>query len=248
MTPTSPRSQSQEQSEGFYAFSDIVPLPTQERLHDHDLVEHVRRAVPFDHIAVTGLDIEGFHFGAGAYTRSDFPSASLEAYYAEKMHLVDPLVSSAIGTATPVTEEQAFDGVKNVDRRLLALLRSSGLKNRTVVPLRRSGTTYGAVTVTRSKAFTESELDFLSLIAEPLHRKLTATGMERFSVRHQVLTAGELLCLRYASKGMTSEEIAASTHYKTDTVNSYLKSAPRKLGAANRLEAVAEAIRRRLIE
>jgi DNA-binding CsgD family transcriptional regulator len=47
---------------------------------------------------------------------------------------------------------------------------------------------------------------------------------------------------------MTSEEIAAATGYKTETVNSYLKSATRKLGTANRLEAVADAIRRGIIE
>ena len=44
------------------------------------------------------------------------------------------------------------------------------------------------------------------------------------------------------------EEIALVTGYQSDTVNTYIKSAVHKLGAKNRSQAVAEAIRQRLIE
>jgi len=41
--------------------------------------------------------------------------------------------------------------------------------------------------------------------------------------------------------------VAEAVGYQVDTVNSYIKSAIKKLGASNRAEAIAEAIRRRLI-
>jgi DNA-binding CsgD family transcriptional regulator len=223
-------------------------LPILERIHNNDLIEQTRRSVPFDHVSFTGLDIDGLRFGAGAYLRSDFPTATLEAYYSESMVGVDPLVKAVIGAEAAVTEEQAFDEAGTVDQRLLALLRSGGIRNRTVVPLSRNGSTYGAMCVTREKPFNESELSFLSLVAEPLHKILTKPGVDRFALHNQILTAGELLCLRHASRGMTSEEIGHATGYTTETVNSYLKSAPRKLGATNRVEAVANAIRRGLID
>jgi LuxR family transcriptional regulator len=71
--------------------------------------------------------------------------------------------------------------------------------------------------------------------------------MERFAAEHMRLSKGEMACLAQASLGLTSEGIAKSTGYQLDTVNSYVKSATKKLGAVNRTQAIAEAIRRRLI-
>jgi LuxR family transcriptional regulator len=62
------------------------------------------------------------------------------------------------------------------------------------------------------------------------------------------LSKGELACLVQASLGLTSENIAKATGYQAETVNSYIKSATKKLGAANRTQAIAQAIRRRLID
>jgi DNA-binding CsgD family transcriptional regulator len=72
--------------------------------------------------------------------------------------------------------------------------------------------------------------------------------MERFAADELKLSAGELICLRLASKGMTSDQIATESGYQVDTVNTYIKHATRKIGATNRTQAIAEGIRRRLIE
>jgi DNA-binding CsgD family transcriptional regulator len=71
--------------------------------------------------------------------------------------------------------------------------------------------------------------------------------MDRFAAGQLGLTKGELACLAAASRGLTSEAIAAKTGYRNDTVNSYIKSSIKKLGAANRTQAIVEAMRRRLI-
>jgi len=76
---------------------------------------------------------------------------------------------------------------------------------------------------------------------------ITRPIMERFSAQTLKLIDGEIICLRYASLGKTTDDIAKASGYTPDTVNSYIKTAIRKLGADNRVHAIAEAIRRGLI-
>ncbi|TCL87259.1 DNA-binding CsgD family transcriptional regulator [Rhizobium sp. PP-WC-2G-219] len=80
-----------------------------------------------------------------------------------------------------------------------------------------------------------------------MHRVLTRPIMDKFSAQTLKLIEGELACLRFASFGKTTDEIAKATGYTPDTVNSYIKTAIRKLEADNRVHAIAEAIRRGLI-
>ena len=90
-------------------------------------------------------------------------------------------------------------------------------------------------------------MTFLGEVAEVTHKVLTRPIMEKFSAQTLKLSEGELLCLRLASFGKTSEEIADASSYTPDTVNSYIKAATRKLRANNRAHGIAEALRRGLI-
>ncbi len=105
---------------------------------------------------------------------------------------------------------------------------------------------YGSVLFTRSKPFNEEELQILELLAEPLHSNAAAPVIA-FANKRLNLTQGESRCLASAAEGKTSHEIAGDTGYTTETVNFYLKSTTKKLGAANRTQAVVYAIRRKLI-
>ena len=80
-----------------------------------------------------------------------------------------------------------------------------------------------------------------------MHRVLTHAIMQKFSAQTLKLSEGEITCLRLASLGKTTDEISAASSYTPDTVNSYIKTAIRKLQADNRVHAIAEAIRRGLI-
>lgn len=62
----------------------------------------------------------------------------------------------------------------------------------------------------------------------------------RISVREQA-------CLAWTAEGKTSEEIGIILQLSPHTVNHYLGSAARKLGASNRMHAVAKALRLGLI-
>lgn len=62
------------------------------------------------------------------------------------------------------------------------------------------------------------------------------------------LTARETECLRLASQGKTSRAIAAKMRLNRRQVDRSFDSAAEKLGAENRTHAVAEALRRKIIE
>ncbi|QKV19281.1 helix-turn-helix transcriptional regulator [Oricola thermophila] len=62
------------------------------------------------------------------------------------------------------------------------------------------------------------------------------------------ISTREEACLAWTAEGKTSEEIGIILELSPHTVNHYLGSAARKLGASNRMHAVAKALRLGLIE
>jgi DNA-binding CsgD family transcriptional regulator len=105
----------------------------------------------------------------------------------------------------------------------------------------------GAVAFSRHKPFHPDESYYLSLVAPAFHRDFARELRAGLDGRAQ-LTLREIECLRHASTGMTSEEIAEVMPLAAATVTAQLRSAAAKLGAANRVSAIAEAIRRGVIE
>jgi DNA-binding CsgD family transcriptional regulator len=61
------------------------------------------------------------------------------------------------------------------------------------------------------------------------------------------LSSREVECLRWAAAGKSSDEIAIILGISAYTVSSYFKSATRKLDAVNRMQAIARAMRMKLI-
>ena len=88
-----------------------------------------------------------------------------------------------------------------------------------------------------------TELHFAALqLFECLEKTFVAAtaGREKLSTR-------EVECLRWAAAGKSSDEIAIILGISVYTVSSYFKSATRKLQAVNRMQAIAIALRLRLI-
>lgn len=231
----------------FDEYEDLSDVPKQRQLRESQVLEYLRKAVPFRHVAVGGLDLDGYEFGHGYSIDTDMPPAFIETYFAEGLGQVDPVVIRALKADKPYTEEQANDMVAP-SRRFESLAQYFGIRNRFFIPIAREGKVYGGVCFTSStRPFTAGETEFLIMTAAPLHRALTKPLMDRFAKKVLKLTPSEIACLELASTGLTSEEIAEVSKYKIETINSYLKSATKKLGASNRLEAVATAIRRGLL-
>lgn len=235
------------QSPPFGDFVDLASVPRTRFFHYHPFVERLRRAVHFDYIAISGLDIDRFRFGHGRSIDTNAPPGYIDTYVAERMYLTDPLVLASLKAEDVVRDVDVFEKDPPSDR-LLWLLTNFGVLNRTLFPLRRGEHIYSGITFSRTFPFDPDEIDFLRHICEATHVAMTKSLMERFAAETMRLSAGELVCLRLASHGLTSERIAAESGYQVDTVNTYMKTAVKKVGATNRTEAIAEAIRRRLID
>jgi len=227
-------------------FPDLRSVPPHRYFTQHDIVDLLRKAVPFEYISIAGLDLEKYRIGEGFSIDTDLPAAFVETYYADRLQKTDPFVKAA-KIAKDVIQEHEVYAKEAPSQRLLYVMRSFGIFNRTMVPISRGEIIYGAVCVMRNERFTNTEINFVAMVAESLHRAFTAPLMAKFGKQELNLTEGELACLRAASSGKTSGQIAAVVGFQVDTVNTYVKSASKKLGASNRVEAIAEAIRRRLI-
>jgi DNA-binding CsgD family transcriptional regulator len=67
-------------------------------------------------------------------------------------------------------------------------------------------------------------------------------------VERPVLSPRERECLQWTAAGKTTWEIAGILAISTNTVDGYIASATRKLGAVNRTQAAVVALRRALID
>lgn len=227
-------------------FPDLQSVPKYRRLANNPLIDKIALAVPFDFISVSGLDVDDFRFGERISSDTSFPPAFIEAYIADGIGQHDPFVIAARKATQTVIEAEIY-ARHEPPQRLVYLARTFGIHNRTLFPVVRNEVVYGAITLTRSTPFERDEIAFMEVVAESIHSAVTQPLRERFVAEQMKLTSGELACLAKASFGLTSDEIARATGYQTDTVNSYIKTAVKKLGVGNRTHAIAEAIRRKLI-
>jgi DNA-binding NarL/FixJ family response regulator len=152
---------------------------------------------------------------------------------------------------------------------VLDLRLPDGLAPEVMARLRRSGIEAAVVVLT---GFADRELldacrrqGASAVLVKELHQgKLVAT-LERIArgeslpeadsgpagadepARDADLTEREHDVLRLVARGLTSAQIGAELYLATNTVRSYVQSVLRKLGAHSRIEALAEAQRRRLV-
>lgn len=228
------------------SYADLSSVPAHRQLRDNELVAQMRRSIGFRHLIVGGLDIEGYHFGTGRSIDTDMPPAYIDAYFGERLGFADPVVTLSKARGVAVSQEDAFDDIAPPPR-LQNLLRAYEVRHRFMIPVARDGIVYGSVCFTNDRGFTEGERQFLAFLAASLHKAVTKPLMDRFATVSLSLSEGEVRCLELAGRGRTSEEIAMLTEYRKETVDTYLKRATRKLGAENRTHAIAEAIRRGII-
>lgn len=228
---------------------DLRSVPRLRRIDNDRVFELARAAVPFDYVSVSGLDLENYRIGSFGIAATTFPPAFVEAYTEERLFEDDPLVLAHRGSGSVLITDHEAEMTNRAAPRLRYLLESFRIRNRLAVFVSRSDTAYGAVVVSReSEAFKPDEVEFLATIAPSLHERVMGSVHRRFSAQELGLTAGELECLRLIAKGYTSEEAASASRFSKDTVDTYLKSATKKLKASNRLHAIAEALRRKLID
>ncbi|NRF07472.1 autoinducer binding domain-containing protein [Agrobacterium pusense] len=191
---------------------DLRSVPNHRFFGKNDIIERLRRAVPFDYIFISGLDVDHYRFGNGFSIDTDLPPGYVEAYHADRLYAEDPFVAAAKAAKSVVVEHEVY-AEHSPPQRLLYLQRTFGVHNRTLFPIARESVTYGAVGVTRATPFDDEELTFLSLVAETIHTVVTKPLMEKFAAEHLRLSKGEMACLSQASLGVNRRRNGALTHF-----------------------------------
>lgn len=213
------------------------------------VVELLRRSVYFEHIFVAGVDADDRGPGTGTMIFSDWPDGLLDRYLGEKMFLRDPAVAAlkqrrSMVQPSDVLRMAGDDAEMNA---ILSFKRDNGVPLPVIIPVFHLQNMVGSISFSRNKPFALDELFFLQIVVPPLHR-LFAEDLRSDLPEGIQLSPREVECLRHASKGLTSEEIAEVMPLAAATITAQLRSAAAKLGAANRTSAIAEAIRRGIIE
>jgi len=101
--------------------------------------------------------------------------------------------------------------------------------------------------------FSESQTDFsidfdLVVLFHEIFDHIETLAINRARDSGSELNKRELECLNWAAAGKTSGEIAVIVSLSEHTVNHYLNSCCKKLDCVNRTQAVARAIRTRVIK
>lgn len=211
-------------------------------------IELVRRAVYFEHLSVVGYAVNGDRQAGGTLLYCDWPEELVAVYQQDGWAEHDPVAATLVSKRSTIQPDDIQAVVRDDQKgsEFVRLLRTFGVPLPTVVPVFHLQEISGAVAFARHKPFSPGELQFFALIAPPLHKEFA--GDLRADLGGARLTRREVECLRYASTGMTSEEIALVMPLAAATVTAQIRSAAAKLGAANRVSAIAEAIRRGIIE
>ncbi|WP_413711708.1 LuxR C-terminal-related transcriptional regulator [Rhizobium sp. Rhizsp82] len=227
-------------------YPDLRSVPAQRRLDPDLVLSKLRKAVPFDYIWICGLDIPGFEAGTARSVDTDFPPLFVEKYVLGKFNAADPLILAAADLRRSLTDLEAYKLYKS-PVGLQSLLADFNIYARAIVPVERQGGPFGAVIVARENAFGDDEMEYLEFVSPMLHRRITKSLMRKYGADQLRLSATELRCLALSEQGLTSEEIAKGFGLLPQTVNGHFIAAAKKLGANNRVQAVAIAIRRGLI-
>ncbi len=210
-------------------------------------IELMRRAVYFEHLAIVGFDIGGDASDA-TLIYGDWPDEFVQAYERDGWRQRDPVFDLLLRKSAPLmpAEIRQTLAADSHAEPYLAFIEQFGVPVPVVLPVFHLQEIAGAVAIGRTKPFAPEEVHFFALIAPTLHREFA--GDLRADLGGAKLTRREVECLRHASKGMTSEEIALVMPLAAATVTAQIRSAAAKLGATNRVAAIAEAIRRGIIE
>ncbi|MEP1206263.1 MAG: LuxR C-terminal-related transcriptional regulator [Rhizobiaceae bacterium] len=100
-----------------------------------------------------------------------------------------------------------------------------------------------------SEALEEFDITFeLVVLFQNVFNRIETLAIDRVRDTGSELNKRELECLNWAAAGKTSGEIAVIVSLSEHTVNHYLNSCCKKLDCVNRTQAVARAIRTRVIK
>lgn len=210
------------------------------------MLDRVRRVCPFEGFAVgrtPGRD------RANPFVADNWP-ADFRAYYLAHRWHAHSAFGAALARGEDVVTEVDIEIASRDDpvmrSRREAVIEATGGACVVAVPVRDRGCVAGSVALARREPFSPRECEIATIVAPAVFAAaMAAPGPGPVT---GTLTSRESECLGFAADGKTAWEIGRILDLSENTVASHLAAATRKLGAATRTHAVAEALRRGLID
>ena len=205
------------------------------------MAEQLRRTLELEHIHVALLVESGEADAKVRILTSTWPADMRERGLADGWHggiLAAAARRARSGFLTPLELTQA---AADAFPLLPGLIAARTCPHWLFAVPRRSGLS-GEIWLGRTLPLSAAEQSIVGASALPLMRTLSQR-FARASGKPRRLTPREIECLRFASEGRTSTEIAALLDIAPTTVETHFKHAASKLAANNRPHAVAEALR-----
>ncbi|PLX35651.1 MAG: LuxR family transcriptional regulator [Hyphomicrobiales bacterium] len=183
---------------------------------------------------------------------SEFPNGWMERYLRKEYVFIDPIIRRIQSDLAPFHWLEALpyiqDETAGVATRMLNEACEFNLKAGFAVPMITLDGTIAAVSLGGEKTdippHAPAMISMVSTFAIGRAIELRSRERKRIEAR---LTPREIECLKWAAEGKTEWEISVILSISEHTADKHLANAHRKLKAANRPQAVANAIRLGLI-
>jgi LuxR family quorum sensing-dependent transcriptional regulator len=207
----------------------------------------------FESFLLTGVPDPGRRID-GYIMLSGWSETWLERYVSQDYVQIDPVARRLQDATDPFTWSEVVAGrsLAPQARQVMEEAADLGMRDGLCVPLydldgRRSVLSMAARTIDLSPA-DKGVLHLVGMYAQNRIREMIeARGSAPLLPQRPPLSPRERECLQWTAAGKTSWEISTILSLSQSTTDGYIASATRKLGAANRTQAVAEGIRRGLI-
>ncbi|WP_298961223.1 LuxR family transcriptional regulator [uncultured Methylobacterium sp.] len=208
----------------------------------------------YDSFIVTGLPQRPSELLADCSLLVGWPLEWAQRYTERDYVRVDPVIEHIRHTIDPfVWSEVAYDRAEPGPARVMNEAPSFGLVDGYCVPVHRidgreAGVSFGAARLDLSDD-ARAGLHMIAVYAFSKAASLrsdAAAAPERGASRR--CSQREIECMRWAAAGKTSWETSEILTLSQRTVETYLASAAKKLHAVNRVQLIAEALRRGLID
>lgn len=201
----------------------------------------------FSHFMIARLPSGGEQRFSELLAISNWSADLVRQYTLSGSYAGSGLVSSLSRSRLPVFADASLFSVPGMPEGVLPAFATIGFDRTFAVMMHTTQGEAYAVTLSGSRSEpqgTERAEIYFALLH--LFDGLEQT-FERDGAMRDTLSAREIECLRWAAAGKSSDEIAIILGISTYTVSSYFKTATRKLDAVNRMQAIARAIRLKLV-
>jgi LuxR family quorum sensing-dependent transcriptional regulator len=183
-----------------------------------------------------------------------WPGEWAERYVARNYVAIDPVIALTQRSLNPFSWAEATVGQTAQQAAMMDEATEFGLVDGFAVPIY-SVSGFQAIVTFGARAWTMSlpEKRALHLVAIYAHNAIRShlpganDGRDKRDGHGTRLTGREMDCLKWSAAGKTAVEIAAITGIAARTVEHHLERAATKLNAVNKTQAVATAIRQRII-